>query len=289
MPDLPVELRPRRIPLPGRGGSVSAYELGPADRPVDVVFSHANGFNALTYRTILAPLADARRVLAYDFRGHGGSDLPAVTAGRDDWCDLGEDLVALLDGLDLTDVVLAGHSMGATSSILAAAGAPRRVRALALFDPVVMPPEKAGRPAAGAPLDSPMVQGALRRRTRFPSIETAIDAFVGRGVLAPWPRAIVEDYVRGGLRPTAEGDFVLACAPEWEASGYTAQGHDVWGALARVTAPMRLLRAEKASTAWVDSLAGDPRLRIETIPGTTHFLPMERPDLVVATLAELTA
>jgi pimeloyl-ACP methyl ester carboxylesterase len=52
---------------------------------------------------------------------------------------------------------------------------------------------------------------------------------------------------------------------------------------------MRLLRAEKASTAWVDSLAGDPRLRIETIPGTTHFLPMERPDLIVATLADLTA
>jgi pimeloyl-ACP methyl ester carboxylesterase len=152
-----------------------------------------------------------------------------------------------------------------------------------------MPPERAGQPGAGAPLDSPMVMGTLRRRTGFPSIEGAVDAFVGRGVLAPWPREIVEDYVRGGLRASADGEFELACAPAWEASGYIAQGHDVWGALAQVTAPMRLLRAEKASTAWVDSLAGDPRLRIETIPGTTHFLPMERPDLIVATLADLTA
>ena len=268
---------------------MAAFEFGPADRPVDVVFSHANGFNALTYRTILAPLAASRRILAYDLRGHGGSDLPAVADGRDGWSDLGEDLVVLLETLDLNDVVLAGHSMGATSSILAAAQAPQRVRALALFDPVVMPPEKAGRPEAGAPLDSPRVLGTRRRRTRFPSREAAVEAYLGRGVLAPWPREIVEDYVRGGLRATADGAFELACAPEWEASGYIAHGHDIWGALARVAAPMRLLRAERDSTAWVDSLDGDPRVRIETVPGTTHFLPMERPDLIMAALGDLTA
>ena len=31
------------------------------------------------------------------------------------------------------------------------------------------------------------------------------------------------------------------------------------------------------------------RLRIETVPGTTHFLPMERPDLVQAGLREAIA
>jgi pimeloyl-ACP methyl ester carboxylesterase len=196
MPDLPAELRPRRIPLPGRGGSVSAYELGPADRAVDVVFSHANGFNALTYRTILAPLATGRRILAYDFRGHGGSDLPAVAEGRDDWCDLGEDLVALLETLDLSDVVLAGHSMGATSSILAAAQAPRRVRALALFDPVVMPPERAGQPGAGAPLD----RGRRRRlcRPRRPGPLAAGDR---RGLCARRPSRERRRRVRARLRP----------------------------------------------------------------------------------------
>ena len=46
-----------------RGGEVVTYELGPQDRPVDVLFLHANGFNARTYRTILAPLATWRRTI----------------------------------------------------------------------------------------------------------------------------------------------------------------------------------------------------------------------------------
>jgi hypothetical protein len=44
------------------------------------------------------------------------------------------------------------------------------------------------------------------------------------------------------------------------------------------------LRAETASTCNVDGridqLTADGRISIETVAGTTHFLPMERPDLV---------
>ena len=70
------DARERRIALPSRGGSMAAYDLGPADRAVDVVFSHANGFNARTYLSILGPVAARRRVLAIDLRGHGRSNLP---------------------------------------------------------------------------------------------------------------------------------------------------------------------------------------------------------------------
>jgi hypothetical protein len=40
--------RPRSFALPDRGGAMAALEFGPQARPVDVVFSHANGFNACT-------------------------------------------------------------------------------------------------------------------------------------------------------------------------------------------------------------------------------------------------
>jgi pimeloyl-ACP methyl ester carboxylesterase len=280
--------RRRRIDLPGRGGSVAALDLGPEDRPVDVVFSHANGFNALTYRSILAPAAARRRILAYDLRGHGATDLPADTEGRQDWCDLGEDLAALLETLDLKDVVLAGHSMGGTSSILAAAQVPGRVRALALFDPVVLPVSSA---AKGPMRDNPMAQGALRRRSRFPSREAAAQSYVGRGAMATWTRQMIDDYVEGGLRPLSDGEFELACSPQWEANNFMTQGHDAWSALARVETPMTILRAERNSTAHVDPLVarrgGQPGFSVETVPGTSHFLPMERPDLVQATLASL--
>jgi pimeloyl-ACP methyl ester carboxylesterase len=280
--------RPLRIDLPGRGGSVAALDFGPEDRPIDIVFSHANGFNALTYRTILQPVADRRRILAYDLRGHGATDLPTETEGRQDWYDFGEDLAALLEALDLKDVVLAGHSMGGAASLMAAAACPGRVKGLALFDPVVLPQESSGD---GSMRDNPMAQGALRRRNRFASREAAVEAYVGRGAMKTWTRAMVEDYVAGGLRPTADGEFELACSPQWEANNFMTQGHDVWSALARIEAPMTILRAERNSTAYVDALvarrAGDVRFRAEVVPGTTHFLPMERPDLVQAVLVSL--
>ena len=66
------------------------------ERPVDIVFSHANGFNARTYRSILAPLAAEMRILALDARGHGASTLPTVIEGRAGWHEFRDDLLALL-------------------------------------------------------------------------------------------------------------------------------------------------------------------------------------------------
>jgi len=53
---------------------MSIYEIGPAERPVDLVFSHANGFNARTYLSILATVAETRRIVAPDLRGRGRSN-----------------------------------------------------------------------------------------------------------------------------------------------------------------------------------------------------------------------
>lgn len=50
------------------------------------------------------------RVVAYDRRGHGNSDKPADGY---DYDTLAADLAAVLDRLDLRDVTLVGHSMGA--------------------------------------------------------------------------------------------------------------------------------------------------------------------------------
>jgi pimeloyl-ACP methyl ester carboxylesterase len=284
-------VRSLRIDLPGRGGSVAALEMGPVDRPIDVVFSHANGFNARTYRSILAEPARRLRILAFDLRGHGMTDLPTVTEGRAGWDDIALDLQALLAALDLTDVVLAGHSMGATTSLLAAAETPQRVRALALFEPVILPPQAAGRPLAGAAEDSALLRSALRRRNSFTSPEAAVAGFTGRGAFATWTVEMVTDYVAGGLIQQADGSWALACAPAWEASNYRAQGHDPWAAFARVDRPIRILRAGRGSTAWIDAeqsrLEAGGRVRVVTVPETSHFLPMERPDLVAATLAEL--
>src|SRR5258706_12153138 len=90
-----AEPRERMIPLPTRGGAMAGLEFGPRDRPVDIVFSHANGFNARTYRTVLQPLAADLRILALDLRGHGASTLPTVIEGPQGWLQFRDDLLAL--------------------------------------------------------------------------------------------------------------------------------------------------------------------------------------------------
>lgn len=283
------EPRVRRFALAGLGGETAALEFGAADRPIDILFCHANGFNARTYRSILAPLAAEFRLLAIDLRGHGASTLPAVVEGRKSWIDFRDDLLALLEVLDQPPMVLAGHSMGGTTCLFTAAAAPERVRSLVLFDPVIMPPEMLTPEAAAQMHDSPLAQGARRRRAVFASREAAYAAYHGRGAFKTWSDAQLADYVAAGFRDRADGEVELTCAPAWEASNFSSHGHDPWPAFAQVPAPIRMFRAQEGSTARIDGRIGELEakgVRVETVPGTTHFLPMERPELVRAALRE---
>ena len=273
-------------------GEASVLEWGPADRPVDIVFSHANGFNALTYRAILQPLAEAGlRILAMDQRGHGYSRLPAAIEGRTSWTGLADDLVAVLDAMSVKSAVLAGHSMGGTISLFAAARRPDLVKALGLFDPVIMAREMLERARTGLLTDSPLAQGALRRRAVFPDKAAVLASYAGKGAFKTWPEAMLADYVEAGFRSAKGGEVELACAPAWEASNFSTHAHDPWAAFAESRCPIRILKAEVGSTcsAAEGDLTADGRIRIETVPGTSHFLPMEVPERVRMVLRELAA
>ena len=271
----------RSIALPE--GSVSVLDFGDPDRPVDVVFSHGNGFNAMCHRSALAPLADRLRILAVDQRGHGFTGLPLQPEGRTDWNDLGEDLSALLDALKLDrPVVLGAHSMGGVVSLMAAAKRPKLVKAVLAFDPVIAN-QMWDMNALPERLTS-FVRSTLRRRRHFADKSEAMAAYRGRGAFATWPDAVLADYVEGGFKTLADGSLELACPPAWEASNYAAQGHDAKSLLLNCPAPVHILRAETGSPCRVELDGGGAHVVMETIVGSTHTLPMERPDLVQAAL-----
>lgn len=278
---------PRLIDLPARGGAMALYEWGPADRPIDILWSHANGFNAWTYRSFLAPLGERLRIAALDLRGHGATQLPTETEGRTSWHGLRDDLLALLEALDQPPLVLAGHSMGGATSLMAAAEAPERVKALGLFDPVIMSPDVIQRANPSEFAESPLAVGARRRRAVFDSRKGALAAYLGRGAFRTWPEEMVADYVAGGFRDTDNGQVELACAPAWEASNFTSHQHDTAGAFARTRCPIEVQRAEEGSTCRFEPDPDGGRIRVEIVPGTTHFLPMERRELVRERLTAL--
>ncbi len=278
---------PRRLSLAlsNRWGSgrMSVLDFGDPKRPVDLIFIHANGFNALTYRTLLAPLSGSLRIWAPDLRGHGGTTLPAEGGGRRDWHDHRDDLVSLLEALDGPPVILAGHSMGGTSAVLAAAERPDRVGGLVLFDPVIW--HRWAVAAFKLPLIDriaariPLVRSALRRRAVFDSREQAMAAYLGRGAFRGWPEMMLADYLADGLVETSEG-FTLACDPAWEASNYAAQGHDPWRALKRLDCPVTVLKGEAGSTcALPENPRGLPHVTVGTVRGGTHFFPMLQADV----------
>ena len=283
---------PRRLSVPVNNrwgaGEMSVMDFGDPKRPVDLVFVHANGFNAATYRTLLAPLSASLRIWAPDLRGHGRTTLPTSTEGRWSWADHRDDLTAVIDAVDGPPVVMSGHSMGGTSSLLAAAERRDQVSGLVLFDPVIW--THAWVRAFQFPLlrtlprRIPIVQGALRRRRLFDSREQALVAYRGRGAFKGWPEMMLADYISDGLIETDQG-FTLACAPEWEASNYAAQSHDAWKALIRLQRPVRILKAERDSTCRIGT---DPRrqLTVETVPDSNHFFPMLKSDIVRDALFE---
>jgi non-heme chloroperoxidase len=80
-------------------------------RGAPVVFIHGWSLGSAIWSLQTDWLAErGLRAVAYDRRGHAGSDKPADGY---DFDTLAADLAAVLDQLDLNDVTLVGHSMGA--------------------------------------------------------------------------------------------------------------------------------------------------------------------------------
>jgi non-heme chloroperoxidase len=99
-------------------------------RGAPVVFIHGWSLGSAIWSLQTDWLAErGLRVVAYDRRGHAGSDKPADGY---DFDTLAADLAAVLDQLDLNDVTLVGHSMGAgeVARYLARPGRKRIARTL---------------------------------------------------------------------------------------------------------------------------------------------------------------
>ena len=89
------------------GGSIYLVESGEGP---PIVLSHGvtNSIRSWFYQLESLPEAGFRTI-AFDHRGHGGSNVG--TAGHS-LANLAEDMRSVVEGLDLRDAVLVGHSMG---------------------------------------------------------------------------------------------------------------------------------------------------------------------------------
>ncbi|WP_370934699.1 alpha/beta fold hydrolase [Amycolatopsis sp. cg13] len=98
-----------------------------------LVLLHAFPLDARMWDPVRAPLAERLRVITPDQRGLGRSPLPETEA-EPDLADAARDVVALLDKLELDQVVLGGCSMGGYLAMAVLRQAPERVGGLVLID-----------------------------------------------------------------------------------------------------------------------------------------------------------
>ena len=117
------------------------YELeGPPDAPV-VVLGSSIGTASAMWAPQVPALSRRFRVLRYDHRGHGRSPAPP---GPYELADLGRDVLALLDRLDLDRVAYAGLSLGGMVGMWLGVNAPERISSLVLCctSPYLGPPDR---------------------------------------------------------------------------------------------------------------------------------------------------
>jgi 3-oxoadipate enol-lactonase len=236
---------------------------GPVGAPV-VIMAHAIGTDLSIWDAQASALAGRWRVLRYDGRGHGASPVPPGPYGI---ADLGADLLALMDRLEIERASLCGLSLGSMTALWVAATAPGRVDRVVACSVVARP----ASPAAWAE------RAATVRRA---GLEAVADLVVDR-------------WGYGDRRPDL-ADLVRALLLRTPPEGYTStceaiEGLDLWPLLGQVRAPTLLVAgggdpAAPASEASAMA-AVMPDAHVDVVDEAGHLLSVERPDAITEAIS----
>ncbi|GAB3423975.1 alpha/beta fold hydrolase [Flindersiella endophytica] len=128
------------------GGVGIAYRLAGDPGSPPMLLLHGLTSDGSSWDAVVDAFAERWRVYVPDLRGHGRSDWPGTYSFE----LLRDDLLGFLRALDLTDVVLVGHSMGGVAAYLLALDHPERLRALVLEE--TPPPFRQNRPVPERPV-----------------------------------------------------------------------------------------------------------------------------------------
>jgi 3-oxoadipate enol-lactonase len=177
-------------------GIVTRYALeGPADAPV-VTLSHALAASLEMWEPQLPALTERYRVLRYDTRGHGGSEVPPGAYTLD---TLADDVLGLLDALGIARTHFVGLSMGGMIGQTLALKRPEVLGGLVLADTSSHVPPESGPmwdervATAGQRGMAALAEGTLERWFTAP--------FIARS-----PEVV--DGIRGLIRTTAPLGFI---------------------------------------------------------------------------------
>ncbi len=254
------------------GVEVAVHDLGGDGPPLVLV--HATGFCGGTLAPMARALGESFHAWAVDVRGHGRSVTPDGLDFR--WTGFADDVLAVVDGLGLEGAFGFGHSSGGAAVLDAEARRPGTFRSLYVYEPILWP-----TPPPPAIRDV-MVEGALRRRDRFPSREEARANFAAKRPFSGFSVDALDAYLGCAFEAEEDGSLWLRCRGEWEAAIYRrGVVHDGFTRLGLVSCPVVVASGDRGEAldpeVIVAQAAALPSSRSETFPALGHLGPMEDP------------
>jgi len=267
---------------------------GDPDAPV-MHIAIANGFPPQTYIPLLRPFMEDYRVVCLPPRALWGDQTPP--SEYQNWQTLADDMLAGFDQYELDNVVAVGHSFGAIASLLAVITAPDRFQSLILLDPTILMPNLLDMTRQaweqGVADQIPLVQGAMRRRTGFESVEDAFERFRGKRLFSDWSDDVLRLYVEHGTHPKADGDGVeLTWSPEWEAYYFSTVHLTIWEDLPKLDGlvPTLIVRGGDSDTFVTESRDKVktlvPSATYAEVAGHGHLFPQSAPENAAAVIEE---
>ncbi|MBW3659409.1 MAG: 3-oxoadipate enol-lactonase [Actinobacteria bacterium] len=225
-----------------------------------VVLVNSLGTDHTMWDPQVAALAASHRVVRYDTRGHGRSPVPDGPYHLD---DLGSDLVALLDRLDVTRAAgVVGISLGGLTALWLAAHHPQRVERVVLANTAARVGTREGWEDRAA---------LVRREGMVAVADTVIERFLSPGFRAADPattaglRARLRSLDREGYAACCEA---LATADLRPIAGEVAVPALVVGGTEDVATPVE-------DAQWLaDRL---PHAELVVLPGAGHLSSIEQP------------
>lgn len=250
-----------------------------------VHFLHGNGFCAGTYTPFLKFLMADFRLFASDVRGHGQSNFHGLRRIRH-WEIFADDLKHVIENAMSPPVTGMGHSLGAVTTLIAAAKFPELFTDLILIDPVIFSKERlwliAMMKNLGLRGKLPMVRSARKRKKVFTDKQSALKRFAaGRGVFKSWSKEFIEAYLDCGLLKKDAESAILKCDPELEAQIYESVPLNVWSYAKKISCPVLAIRGASSDT-FVPAAARKLQalvlgFKLVEIPRSGHFVTMEQP------------
>lgn len=257
---------------------------GPPDG-TPVVFLHGVSGSMRTYDWLPAEIADGRRIVRVDLRGHGESEHAAGTYDVDHY---GADVVAVLRETVGRPAVLVGHSLGGVVAWWLAQRHPDLVVGAFLEDPPLYMGEATEHADNGAvPIFGAILAAVARwKQEGMTAQEAAAELAAG-----PTAAALCDDV------PLARADALLRMDPgvlEGAIDGTTLAPTDT---TAPISVPVFLLAADFMGSAFAahhaERLAiSHPDVELVRVPGAGHGIHDERDhraDYVQALAGFLTA